>query len=72
MYSAALPYKRYTKLMLILLTGQIVYWLDSFPSETGISLKVSHATIVEECLRPDLSQNHIAFGAYVMCWNLEP
>ena len=48
------------------LTERIIYWLNAFPSDTGISSTMSPATIIEGSPHPDFSQKQIAFGAYKM------
>ena len=52
--------------MTISLLKIIIHWLSSFPSDTGISSTMRPATIVKGHLRPNLSQNHIIFGAHIM------
>ena len=48
------------------LMERIIYWLNGFPSDIGISSTTSPAAIIEGSPHPDFSQKHIAFGAYSM------
>ena len=59
-----LPYKRYTKLMIYMLVECIIYWLNSFPSQNGVSSSISPAGIVTGRQLPDFNNKHIPFGAY--------
>ena len=66
----ALPFKRYTKLMVHSLVENAVYWINAFPSETGAFNQLSPATIVLGRGKPDFSKSHIAFGSYAMVYNV--
>ncbi len=59
----SLPYKRYTKIMIQSLIETAVHWLNSFPSDDGVSTTLSPAAIVEGRPPPDFSMNKILFGA---------
>ena len=61
-----LPYKRHPKLMVVSLLERVIFWLNSFPSDTEISSTMNPSTIMEGCPCPDFNQKHIAFGAYAM------
>ena len=65
----ALPYRRYTKLMVYSLVENAIYWLNTFPTSTGVIQQLSPASIVLGKSRPDFSKPHIAFGSYAMVYN---
>jgi hypothetical protein len=59
----ALPYKRYTKVMVRSLVEQSVHWLNNFPADDGVSEVLSPATIVQGRPQPDCSAKKILLGA---------
>ena len=50
-----LPYKRYSKLMVVSLLELIAHMLNSFPSKESVSSTMGPATIVEGTPKLDLS-----------------
>ena len=52
--------------MAMSLIERFIFWLNVFPSNTGIFSTMSLGTIIKGCPRPDFNQNHIAVGAYVL------
>ena len=62
----SIPFKRYTKIMTIHLIISCVHWLNSFPSEGGISDTMSPLKILEGKDVPDLKTKRIAFGMYAL------
>ena len=45
-YCQALPFKRYTKLMIKGIVASAVYWLNMFPNNEGVSKTLSPSAIV--------------------------
>ena len=62
------PFKIFTKLVVICLVEVVIHWVHSFPSETGASKTMLQATIVEGKPKPDFNNNMIAFGAYALVY----
>ena len=59
----ALPYKRYTTIMIQSLIENVVYWLNNFPAEDGISDHLSPAAIVEGRPPPNYAMKKILYGS---------
>ena len=64
----AVPYTKYTKLMVRSLIESRVIWLNRFPSKNGLSTSLSPATIVTGEPKPDMSKSRIPFGSYAMVY----
>ena len=64
----SVPFKSYTKLMTKHLVDTAVYWLNSFPSENGISATLSPGNIVLGRSNADFSKPKIAFGTYAFVY----
>ena len=64
----AVPYNRYTKLMVTSLVATATYWLNAFPSKTGVSTTLSPANIVLGRSNPDFNHNKIIFGSYALTY----
>jgi hypothetical protein len=62
------PYKKYTKLMTIALVESAIYWLNSFPSDNGVSDTLSPANIVLGRPNIDFNHNKIVFGSYALVY----
>lgn len=63
-----LPYRVLPKVMVKKLVKTGCYWINSFPSENGISDTMRRALIVEGRPSPDLSKKRICFGAYAQVY----
>ena len=62
------PFKRYTKLMIIHLVITCVKWLKRFPIDGGISKTLSPENILDGTGNPDLSIKRITLGAYALAF----
>ena len=64
----AIPYPKYTILMVISLVQNMVKWLNAFPSKGGISEEMNPETIVTGASKPDFHRKRIHFGGYSMVY----
>ena len=64
----SVPYRWYTRLMTKHLIEGTVEWMNSFPSENGISDTLSPNNIVLGKGKPDMSKTKITFGSYAMVY----
>ena len=62
------PYPKYTMLMVISLTQNMVKWFSAFPSKGGILEEMSPETIVTGASKLDFNRKIIPFGGYVMTY----
>lgn len=64
----AVPYTKYTKLMVKSLIESRIMWLNRFPSTNGLSTTLSPSTIVTGEPKPDMRKSRIPFGSYAMVY----
>ena len=64
----SLPYRRYTKLMVIMLVRFVIYWLNAIPPTTGVSATISPSSIVRGTSKPNFKYEHLSFGTYIMAY----
>ena len=64
----AVPFRRFTCLMIRSVVESAVNLLNLFPSKNGISDQLGPVEIVEGRNKLDLSQNSLEFGAYAMVY----
>ena len=65
----ALPYRRYTKLMTIMLVDFVLFWLNAIPSHNDNTIThISPSNIVKGSPKPDFKYKHLAFGTYCLVY----
>ena len=64
----SLPFKRYTKLMTLMLVEFVLHWLNAIPSTGSASNFIGPATIIEGSMKPYFKYKHLPFGTYCMIY----